>query len=186
MASGKPAGCAAGSGNIEDRARWQLEVRALLFAPGRTPFDLFGCNKNFVQKCSERLVVIVEKKDDYKQFCDQFGKSVKLGTTACIEAMAAVSGISMSGQPGVGSPLRQFRLGLDLRRAQAQRRRAVHPGVRRDVWHHDHLLPEAGSVRVHGGAPPEASGRQVQRAQWFPHRALRRGAHGKTGHRLRE
>merc|ERR1711918_23918 len=57
----------------------QLEFRALLFVPRRAPFDLFETKKNLVKKCLEMFAEIAEKKDDYKKFYEQFGKSLKLG-----------------------------------------------------------------------------------------------------------
>merc|ERR1712227_1018487 len=35
--------------------------------------------KNLVKKCLEMFAEIAEKKDDYKKFCEQFGKCLKLG-----------------------------------------------------------------------------------------------------------
>ena len=35
--------------------------------------------KNLVQKCLEMFAEIAEKKDDYNQFYEQFGKCLKLG-----------------------------------------------------------------------------------------------------------
>jgi molecular chaperone HtpG len=35
--------------------------------------------KNLVKKCSEMFAEIAEKKDDYKESCERFGKCLKLG-----------------------------------------------------------------------------------------------------------
>ena len=50
-------------------ARWTLQHNKILRV----------IKKNFVKKCIDMFAEIAEKKDDYKEFYEQFGKRLKLG-----------------------------------------------------------------------------------------------------------